>query len=391
MRGLISLLTDLDGNQYVDLASGTITQSLGHCHPEVVERLRLQAGRLWNVHDAATPDRGAVCDLLAELLPKHLEVFTFFSTGTEVIEAALRIVQAQAPPGRNRLAALRHGFHGKTQGSRGLVHWDIGHQSLSGNSVLGYSPYCYRCPFDLTYPSCNLMCARLVCRHIATKDNVAALVFEPVLGAAGVIVPPPGYWDLIATTCRENGVLLVADEGVGESDLVALSKGIASGFPVAVLAGRAQLMDDAVWETAGSFSSTYGGNPLGLAAARATIEVIQRDRLLERVRRLGALVDEYLAAMADRFSVLGDVRGIGLLHGLEFVVDRESRQASSEIAEEVYRQALDLGVRTCLGGNVIRLAPPFNIEEPLLVEALQRLSHAVELVSARRGAEKAVL
>lgn len=397
VEGSGAVLTDLDGNQYIDLAAGTLTQSLGHCHPEVVAALTEQAGRLWNVHDAATADRADLCELLARLLPERLDTYGFFSTGAEVVEAALRAVQAVAEPGRNRIGALRHGFHGKTQGARMLVHWDIGNQAHAGNSILGYSPYCYRCPLELEYPSCDVRCASLVRRHITEKANVAALVFEPVLGAAGVIVPPPGYWDRIADSARQNGVLLVADEvltgggrtgnflastGFGiEPDLVALSKGMASGFPFAVLAGRQEVLRHPSAARAGSTASTYANNPLGIAAAKATLQVVARDTLIEQVRALGELLDDRLAELKSRFEVLGDVRGLGLLHGLEFVRSRESREPAPETARAVYLAALDLGLRTSLGGHVIRLAPPFTIDRALLEEGVTLLGRALEQVT----------
>ncbi len=394
VEGRGAVLTDLDGNQYIDLAAGTLTQSLGHCPPEVVAALTEQAARLWNVHDSATPDRAALCELLARLLPEELDTYGFFSTGAEVVEAALRAVQAVAEPGRNRIGALRHGFHGKTQGARMLVHWDIGNQAHAGNSILGYSPYCYRCPLDLEYPSCEVRCATLVRRHIAEKPNVSALVFEPVLGAAGVIVPPPGYWERIADACRDNGVLLVADEvltGGGrtgtflaceqfgvEPDLVTLSKGLASGFPFAVLAGRSSVLRHPGAAAAGSTASTYANNPLGIAAARATLEVVARDTLIARVRELGALMDDRLAELRSRFPALGDVRGLGLLHGLEFVRDPATREPAPELARAVYLAALDLGLRTSIGGHIIRLAPPFTIDQALLEEGLTLLGRALE-------------
>lgn len=388
------VLTDLDGNQYLDFAAGTLTQSLGHTHPEVVEALTAQAQRLWNVHDTATPERARLLDTLARLLPEHLDTYALFSTGAEVVEAALRVVQATAPPGRNRLGALRHGFHGKTHGARMLVHWDIGHQSFAGNSVLGYAPYCYRCPLGLEYPSCGVRCASLVRRHIAEKPNTSALVFEPVLGAAGVIVPPPGYWEQISAACRDNGVLLVADEvltGGGrtgaflaselvgvEPDLVALSKGMANGFPFAVLAGRHELLHDPAAATPGAYASTYASNPLGIAAARATLEVIERDRLIEQVGRLGELLGERLGALHDRFEQVGQVRGLGLLWGIEFVTDRASRTPSPELARAVYTAALDLGLRVALGGHVLRIAPPFTIDAALVDDGVGLLEHAIE-------------
>ncbi|NYI04210.1 aspartate aminotransferase family protein [Allostreptomyces psammosilenae] len=400
-EGRGAVLTDLDGNQYLDFAAGTLTQSLGHGHPEVVAALTEQAGRLWNVHDSATPGRAELCDLLARLLPERLDTYAFFSTGAEVVEAALRVVQAVAPPGRNRIGALRHGFHGKTLGARMLVHWDIGNQSFAGNSVLGYSPYCYRCPLELERPSCGLRCATLVRRHIASKPNVSALVFEPVLGAAGVIVPPPGYWEQISEECRNNGVLLVADEvltGGGrtgsflasealgaEADLVALAKGTASGFPFAVLAGRSEVLRSPAASAAGSTASTYAGNPLGIAAARATLEVVARDALVDRVRTLGDLLTDRLAALHARFDVLGDVRGLGLLHGLEFVRDRRTREPAPEIARAVYTTALDMGLRTSVGGHIIRLAPPFTIDVALLEEGAAILGRALERVTGQAG------
>ncbi|MFC8451520.1 aspartate aminotransferase family protein [Kitasatospora sp. NPDC057223] len=397
VEGSGAVLTDLDGNQYIDLAAGTLTQSLGHCHPEVVAALTEQAARLWNVHDFATADRAELCELLARLLPEQLDTYGFFSTGAEVVEAALRAVQAVAEPGRNRIGALRHGFHGKTQGARMLVHWDIGNQAHAGNSILGYSPYCYRCPLELEYPSCGVRCASLVRRHITEKANVSALVFEPVLGAAGVIVPPPGYWEQISESAQQNGVMLVADEvltGGGrtgsflaseqfgiEPDLVTLSKGMASGFPFAVLAGREEVLRHPRAAQAGSTASTYANNPLGIAAAKATLQVVARDTLIENVRTLGALLDDRLAELKSRFEVLGDVRGIGLLHGLEFVRSRETREPAPEIARAVYLAALDLGLRTSLGGHIIRLAPPFTIDRALLEEGVTLLGRALEQVT----------
>ncbi len=314
-----------------------------------------------------------------------------------MVEAALRAVQAVAEPGRNRIGALRHGFHGKTQGARMLVHWDIGNQAHAGNSILGYSPYCYRCPLELEYPSCGVRCASLVRRHITEKPNVSALVFEPVLGAAGVIVPPPGYWEQISESAQQNGVMLVADEvltGGGrtgtflaseqfgiEPDLVTLSKGMASGFPFAVLAGRDEVLHHPRAARAGSTASTYANNPLGIAAARATLEVVARDTLIENVRVLGELLDDRLAELKSRFEVLGDVRGIGLLHGLEFVRSRETREPAPEIARAVYLAALDLGLRTSLGGHIIRLAPPFTIDRALLEEGITLLGRALEQVT----------
>jgi 4-aminobutyrate aminotransferase-like enzyme len=393
-----AVLTDVDGREAVDLAAGTMTQSIGHCHPDVVAAVRAQAGELENVHDCPTPGRLQAAETLRRLLPDRLSGLAFFSTGAEVVEAALRLVAVAAEPGRRRVAALRRGFHGKTRGARSLVQWDVGIEAPSATS-LGYPAYCYRCPFELQPSSCDLLCARLTARQVLAKPDVAALVAEPVQGAAGVIVPPPGYWEIVGDACRRHGVLLVADEvltGGGrtgeflassafglEPDLVTLAKGLGSGYPVAVLAGRPELMTVEAWQAAGGFSSTFGGNPVGLAAAGATLRVLERDDLISRVRELTGVLAEELSRLAGS-PLVGETRQAGLLAAVELVTDRGSRQPATGIAERVVARAADLGVRLAPGGHVLRLAPPFVIDPDLLRHAVRRLAQAIAEVD--RGA-----
>jgi 4-aminobutyrate aminotransferase/(S)-3-amino-2-methylpropionate transaminase len=396
-----AILTDIDGNNYIDFAAGMFTQPVGHSHPHVVEAMKAQVERLWNVHDFATPERLDLCELLVGLLPPQLDRFCFFSTGAEAVEAALRVVHGVAAPGRNRVGALRYGFHGKTMGARMLVHWDIGNNSFAGNSILGYSPYCYRCPFDLEYPSCDLLCARLVKRHICSKPNVAAFIFEPVQCAAGVIVPPDGYWEIINEACSGNGVLMVADEiatGGGrtgsflastlfgiEPDLVTLAKGLGSGFPFSMLLGRKQLLNAETLSVPGAYASAFGGNPLGIVAAKATLEVILREQVIQRVKIIGQRLHTGLRALADRYACVGDVRGLGLLFGIEFVLDKKGRTPAPTVARAVFERSFDLGLRSCLGGHVIRLAPPLNIEDDILEQSLEILDLALREVHREHG------
>jgi dTDP-4-amino-4,6-dideoxy-D-glucose transaminase len=371
---------------YLDLSSGIFTQSTGHGHPHVVASLHQQLDRLWNVHDFPTDARAALCQKLAGYFPEQLQTFAFFTTGAEAIEAAIRAVFGAVAPQRQRLAALRYGFHGKTMGARMLVHWDVGTTSFSGNSVLGYPGYCYRCPLDLAYPSCELKCAKLVNKHISSKPNIAALFFEPIQGAAGVIVPPLEYWPMIQEECRRSGVLLVADEVVtaggrtGEflacslfnlqPDLVAAAKGLSSGFPFSMLAGRKELLNAGEFARSGAASSTYGGNPLSATAARATLEVLESEQLLPRVRTLGAQLGAGLTALKAEFPAIGDARGVGLLHALEFVTSPESKAPDAGKARFFFKRCMELGVKTCLGGHIIRLGPPFTISESQLDHAL---------------------
>ncbi|HTZ45545.1 MAG TPA: aminotransferase class III-fold pyridoxal phosphate-dependent enzyme [Jatrophihabitans sp.] len=394
VRGRGAVLTDLDGASCLDLGAGTLTQPLGHCHPAVVAAVREQAGELENVHDNPTPARLRAARALRRLLPAALERVSFFSSGTEVVEASLRVVHAAAEPHRKRIVALRRGFHGKSRGARALVGWDVGSEPAAAAS-LGYNGYCYRCPFQLSYPSCDLLCARLTVSQCLAKPDVAALVAEPVQGAAGVIVPPPGYWEILGEACQRYGVLLVADEvltGGGRTgpflaselfglrpDLVTLAKGIGSGYPVSALAGPARLLDAPTFGRAGGSSSSFGGNAIGLAAAAATLHTLAADAVLDRVPELAGTLAEGLAPLAG-LSQVGEVRQAGLLAGIEFVRDPASRAADPELAAAVARRAAALGVRVLPGGTVLRVAPPLVIEPAELTAGLALLVRATREV-----------
>jgi 4-aminobutyrate aminotransferase-like enzyme len=390
-----AVLVDADGNECLDLAAGTMTQTLGHCHPHVVAAVQAQAAELENVHDGATPARARAESLLRRLLPAHLDRLAFLSTGSEVVEAALRVVHAVADPARRRVAALRHGFHGKTRGARSIVQWDVGTESPAA-STFGYPAYCYRCPFGLSYPSCDLLCARLTVRQVLERSDVAALVAEPVQGAAGVIVPPTGYWDIVSEGCARGGVLLVADEvltGGGrtgaflasetfgiEPDLVTLAKGIGSGYPVAALAARSSLLTDAVEARAGGFSATFAGSPVGLAAAAATLEVLARDDVIASVPDLAAVMADELRPLLGN-PIVGEIRQVGLLCGIELVADRRTREPAPAAAAWVADRAARLGTRVAATDHVIRLAPPLVIDPDTLKEALARLRRAISEAS----------
>lgn len=386
-------LIDLDGNRYLDFTAGIFTNALGHGHPHLIKEMKEQVELLWNVHDFASSHRLALCKLLREAFPDDLDTYCFFTTGAEAVEAALRAVYAVSLPERQRIGALRYGFHGKTMGARMLVHWDVGYTCFSGNSVLGYSAYCYRCPLENHYPQCNLLCARLVVRHICQKTTTAALVFEPVLGAGGIIVPPRGYWEMIQEACKKNHVLMVADEvlvGGGrtgtfltceqfglEPELVTMAKGLSSGFPFSVLAGRKEIINSPEFARPGSASATFSSNPLSIRAAKATMEGLKTENVLENVRDLSDYFRGRLLEMKAKHKTLGDVRGLGFLYGLEFITDVTSKRPWPRLAQAVFSYCFDNGLKTCLGGHIIRLGPPLTIGRSVLNEALDILDEAI--------------
>ena len=393
VSGRGAVLVDDRGRTHVDLGAGTLTQPLGHTHPRVVAAVTRQAHELENVHDCPTPVRARAEAALRRLLPDRLASIAFFSTGSEAVEAAVRLVAAQATVGRRRIAALRKGFHGKTRGSRALVQWDVGTEPASA-ATLGYPAYCYRCPFGLRYPRCDVLCARLTVDQVVSRADVAALVAEPVPGSAGVLVPPPEYWPIIADGCRRNDVVLVADEvltGGGRTgaflaasvlgfapDVVVLAKGLASGYPVSAVAATAAVGGAAHWAAAGGVGTTYGGSAVPLAAAAATLTELAT---LGDLAELAGVFAEGLARIA-RVPCVGEVRHLGLLGAIEVVRDRASQQPAPELADRIVAGAADRGVRVLPGGHVLRLAPPLIIAPDQLRHALGVLAAVASELSA---------
>ena len=395
VSGRGAVLVDDRGREHLDLAAGMLTQPLGHTHPSVVAAVQRQAEQLENVHDCPTPVRGRAEAALRRLLPDRLASIAFFNTGSEAVEAALRLVAGQAAAGRRRIAALRRGFHGKTRGSRALVQWDIGTEPASA-ATLGYPAYCYRCPFGLSYPSCDVLCARLTVTEVVSRPDVAALLAEPVPGSAGVLVPPPEYWPIVADGCRRNDVVLIADEvltGGGrvgeflaadalgfEPDVVVLAKGLASGYPVSAVAATAELGSAAAWAAAGGVSSSYGGSAVPLAAAEATLTELAR-LPADHLAAITAVFADGLSRIGQAGCV-GEVRHLGLLGAIELVRDRASRRPAPELADRIVTGAAERGVRVLPGSHVLRLAPPLLIEPDQLRQALGVLAELASELSA---------
>ncbi len=381
-----SFLYDVDGNAYLDFASGILTQNVGHAHPSVIAAVSAQLAALTNVHDSSTPARDALCTRLAQVFPPHLSRFAFFSSGTEAIEAAIRAIQGHAGPDRPVIAALRGGFHGKTQGARALVGWNIGHVDTSPNARQFNSAHCFKCPLGLHFPICDIACAQDIAGQIDAADDLAAIVFEPIQTAAGVVVPPRDYWRIIADACQRNDVLMVADEIVSaggrtgaflacehygiEPDLVTAAKGLSSGIPFSLLAGREAIMTSGSFGAAGASSSTFGGNPLSCAAVSATLDVLRDEDLIATMPARSRLLAAGLDALRTSFpDAIADIRGIGLLFAIEFgPIDSPSSERKHR-ADEFYRACLDRGVRIGVGGNTVRIAPPLNVSLDHIAQA----------------------
>jgi len=374
-------LTDADGNTYVDFFAGVAVASLGHAHPRLAQAISRQASRLM-VGTFATEERAEAFRLLAEVAPGNLNRAHLYSGGAEAVEAALRL--ARSATGKYEVVSFWGGFHGKTGGVLGL----IGDESKQGYGPLQGGQYqvpyadCYRCPFKLEYPSCGLFCVDFARQQIKTASTgaVSAILVEPMQGTAGNVIPPDDWLPAIKSVAKEIGALLIADEmitGFGrtgkmwgvehsgvEPDIVTIGKGMGSGFPVSGV-----LMSDEVgkaepFSKPSASSSSYGGNPLAAVAVSATIKTIRSERLTENSRKVGAALLGRLAGLKEKYEFVGDVRGRGLLIGIDLVRDLKSKEPlARKVTELIFKEALKRGLVMMSYFPRVRINPSLVITE----------------------------
>jgi 4-aminobutyrate aminotransferase/(S)-3-amino-2-methylpropionate transaminase len=390
---------DVDGNRYVDFTSGVLVTNTGHCHPRVVKAIQDQAERLLNCYAAPHPLRAELGRRLTELFPDPLKSVVFTTTGSEAVEAAVRI--ARHATGRSEILGFQGSFHGRTAistaiGGLGAVKQGAG--PLAASILHAPFPYPYRCEFRpfVGDHDCSDHTLAAVERVLETESTggVAAIVFEPYQGSAGSLVASPAFAKGLRELCDRRGILLVVDEvqsGFARTgtlfafeqlqivpDLVVLGKGMASGVPMSAVIGSAELLDRS---PPGSMSSTFGGNPLACAAALATIDVVLEENLSDRAATLGASLFSGLERLAVDSPLIGEVRGMGLALGIELVRDRETREPASLEARAIVETAVAGGLALIppigLHGNVIRIAPPLTISDELAEEGLAILANSV--------------
>jgi len=373
-------LWDETGKQYLDAFAGIVSVSVGHCHPTLVERVREQVGRLGHattIYLHATIGRFA--HKLAERMPagSDLSVTYFTNSGSEANEIA--ILTAREHTGNLDVVSLRNAYHGGTQGAMSLTaHGTWKFKCSPAAHVTHASPgYCYRCPLGLSYPSCEVKCARDVESLIAyeTCGEVACFIGEPIQGVGGVVMPPPEYFSIVYEIVRRHGGLCIADEvqtGFGRTgtaywgfenwgvvpDLVTMAKGIANGAPCGACTTRPEIAEAMTHRI---HFNTFAGNPVSMAQGLATLEVIDAEKLQENAFRVGTHLKERLVELGRRHPLVGEVRGVGLMLGVELVRDRESKQPAVQETAEVLESARDRGLLLGKGGlfgNVIRIKPP---------------------------------
>ncbi len=383
------VVTDVDGNRYIDWTSGVLVTNVGHCHPHLVESVQNAAGKLLNNYDCANVPRIRAAQVIVEITPQHLDRCFFMTTGSEATEAAIRIMKRKT--GRFEILGFFGGFHGRTHSAAsvgGLMGIKKGYGPTMPGAIRAPYPYCYRCPFKTDPSRCGLLCLEFLDELVRADStgSLAGVIVEPYMGAAGFIFPPKNYLKELEKWVRDHDMLFTLDEVQSsygrtgkmwglewedlEPDLLCIGKGIGSGIPVSCLSARGDVIG--VLGT-GEMSSTAGGNPVASTAVLAVIEILKKENLVDNSFRMGQFMKARLEEIQQESRILGDVRGMGLVMGLELVKDKKTKEPAPDLTRQVIDRCAEKGLlvgSVGVFGNVIRVAPPLVITEDEAVESL---------------------
>jgi 4-aminobutyrate aminotransferase len=398
-KGLI--LEATDGKKYIDFCSGLATTNLGHLHPAVVKAVQSQLKRF--IHSGCIFYYDSIIELaerLAKKSPGDIGMFFFSNSGAEAVEGAIKL--ARHHTGRQGIIAFTGSFHGRTMGAATLTassaRYRRSYHPLLPSVYHAPYPYCYRCPVGQIEGECENEClGRIdeIFECLITPGEVACIIIEPVLGEGGYAVPPVNYMKKLRELCTNHGIMLIADEvqsGMGRTgkwfamdhyevvpDIMTLGKGIASGFPLSAVASTQSIMGN--W-TVGAHGTTFGGNPVSCAAAVATIDTIDKDKLLKNVEKVSKYATDRLKGMMAKHKIIGDVRGLGFMIGIELVKKDKKPDATS--TTKMLKACEDRGLLVVECGkykNVVRLMPPLTTTEDDMKGALDIFEDALTSIS----------
>jgi len=393
------VITDVDGNEYLDWCSGVQVANVGHCHPDYVEQVKAQCDRLFNCYDFVTRPRADLARKLVEITPDYIDKAFLVTTGSDATEAAMRM--ARRVSDGFEIIGFDGAFHGRTWGAAsagGMGGTRQGYGPMTPGFLHAPFPYLYRAPLcqgktaEEASQACLAYLDWLVDRQ--SCGSLCAVITEPYQGGAGGVIPPRSWIEGLDRWCKDRGLIFILDEVQSSfgrcgkmfamehwditPDLITLGKGLGSGIPCSAVVGRSEIMDAL---PPGSMGSTNGGNPISSVAALAAIEIIEREGLVENAARMGELFEARFLDIQKRAPQLGDVRVLGLMGGLEFVTDPESREPAPELTRAVVSECLKRGL-ICIAPiglykNVIRVAPPLVITQEQAAETLDIFEESV--------------
>lgn len=390
---------DEEGNKYLDCFGGVLTISVGHAHPKLVEATTEQIKTLHHTSTLyANKQQSDLAEKLYQITPGNLKKSFFSNSGTEADDTA--IMAAKLHTGRQEIVVLRHSYSGRSATALSAVGhhtWKPLPSQVAG-MVHAVAPYCYRCPFKLTYPSCELACANDIEELIqtTTTGEIAAFMAEPILGVGGFIVPPEGYFERAYEIARKHGGLCIADEvqtGWGrtgdkwfgienwdvEPDIITSAKGMAGGFPIGWTIATPEVADS----YPGLTFSTFGGNPVSMAAALAVINIIEEENLRTNAKTVGDYLREKLDNLKEKYEIVGDVRGLGLMQGIEFVKSKVTKEPNPQAVLSVFEETKRRGVLIGKGGlfgNVIRTGMPLIATKDNVDEMVEAIDDALDMI-----------
>jgi 4-aminobutyrate aminotransferase len=392
-----AVIEDLDGNRFLDFNAGIAVCATGHCHPRIVAAIRDQSEKLLHMSgtDFYYPPQARLAEKLAQIAPGEAPKRVFFTnSGTEAVEAAIKL--ARYHTGRSHIIGFYGAFHGRTLGSLSLTSSKVIQRRRFGPllpciSHISY-PNCYRCPENTLGQPCCLKCLdelEQLFRHTVPPEEVAAIFVEPIQGEGGYLVPPPEFHPRLREITQQHGILYVADEvqsGMGRTgkmmavehwdiqpDIICLAKGIASGMPLGAIVASEETMN---WPT-GSHASTFGGNPISCQAALETIALLEEE-LIDNAARMGDLLMSRLAQLKACHPIMGDIRGRGLMVGVEIVTDNETRQPAPELRDGLIESCFHKGLLLLgCGTNTVRFCPPLIINREDVETAIRIFDQAL--------------
>ncbi|MGA2354470.1 MAG: 4-aminobutyrate--2-oxoglutarate transaminase [Terriglobales bacterium] len=403
-----AVVEDVDGNRLIDLAGGIGCLNTGHRAPSVVDAIRRQLDRFLHTSFNVLPYESyiAVCEKLNVLAPGIGPKKTILvNTGAEAVENAIKIARCYTK--RAAIIAFEDAFHGRTymaMAATSKTHpYKAGFEPFPAEVYRIPYAYCFRCSYSMSYPSCEVYCARHIedtFKRVVAAESVAAVIVEPILGEGGFVTPPPEFYPTLGAICRRHGILLIADEvqtgfartgamfacerlGL-EPDLVTMAKSLAGGLPMAAVTGRAEIMDT---PGVGQLGGTFAGNPVACEAALAVLDVIEKEKLCARADVLGERFRKRAAKWQSQWELVGDVRGLGAMQALELVRSRTTRQPADAETSQLSQYCYEHGLVTITAGsygNVIRLLMPLVITDAQMDEAMEVLEAGLAHVADKK-------